>query len=167
MTNYSKIMKPLFKKFWPIYGQAVSLKKVRVFFASAVIFFPCSIQAEPINQSKMDSVLVNSSSVFEEFPFIYDTIDDFSLMEQKILKFVPAKISDDLRVDSFSEPFGCFNSSVDLVVPIRNESAKGDSENGCRYCPEMFNEKVCEAIHAWFFFGYFAMAYYLYTQRPR
>lgn len=143
----------MFQQFRSIFFYAVRLEHLWIFLVAAVIFLPCSIQAETVEPSKANAVFVDSGLEYRES------------LDQGTVQNMPFHALERFWVDGRAECGGSGNSSVDSIIPVSHIPTERDSENGCRYCPEMVDDKFCEAIHAFFFVGYFAAMYFLYTQQ--
>jgi len=68
ISKDSQFFKTIFKEFRTIVSVAI-LQKIRMIFISTMILFPCLVKAESIKPVEVDPVLMNSSFVFEIFPF--------------------------------------------------------------------------------------------------
>jgi len=143
----------MFQQFRPIFFDAVRLKKLWVFFIAAVIFCPSSIQAEPVEPSEVDFVFMDGSFEHRE------------RADKSTVQLMPLYSFEDFGVDDSAECGGSGNSPVNSIIPVSHIPTERDSENGCRYCPKILNDKGCDAVHIFFFVGYFAAMYFLYTQQ--
>lgn len=60
-TIFLKFFKAIFKQYRTVCWKAVLVEKVWMFFISTMIFLPCAIKADTVEQPEIDSIFVDGN----------------------------------------------------------------------------------------------------------
>lgn len=100
-----------FKEFGTIILIAV-LPKIRIIFIPAMILFPCCVNAEASEPREIDSVFMNSSFMFEEFPLKFFSIPRDQASIQGIKEMIFPEVFYPGNVYGVSEFGGFLNQEI-------------------------------------------------------
>jgi len=119
ISYISQSLKPLLKKLVSAVWNAIHSKYIRIIFIASVIFFPCHIQANPVERAKVDFKFLNSPLVLKEFSFDDSAFNFTSRGDKETMEFVPLQFHDRLDIYDRTESFSFGNEILSSVSTKR------------------------------------------------